>query len=167
MAALISPHRLKGAQLIFDLEQTLLLVAINRAQIQQIALNLILNALDALPDGTGRVMVSTGTTNYGRDELATLVVGDTCGPGRFVWFRVQDTGRGIVPGSLRHITEPFFTIKPEGTGLGLANFLSVIRHHRGAYHVQSNVGEGTIIMIWLPAVASTPRSASARITSRF
>jgi two-component system NtrC family sensor kinase len=111
--------------------------------IKQIFLNLVSNALQAMPRG-GTLTV---TTELLGDEVAV---------------RIADTGTGIPEEKLPHIFEPFFTTKPvgQGTGLGLSVSLGIAQDHGGRITVQSRVGEGTVFTVWLPitpgALASDP-----------
>lgn len=105
------------------------------SQIQQVILNLILNAAAAMPDG-GRLILST---NYGADR-------------RFVKVSVRDTGTGIPKGDLETIFDPFFTTKEQGkgTGLGLAVSYGIVQRHNGTITVTSRVGKGSTFEVNLP-----------------
>ncbi|MBL8950807.1 MAG: response regulator [Myxococcaceae bacterium] len=110
-------------------------------QLQQVLLNLVINARDALPNG-GTVVLST----HGR------VTGPTGTPQAV--FKVRDNGTGIKPDVLPKIFEPFFTTKDRGrgTGLGLSTVYGIVKQHKGGIHVSSAPGEGTTFEIQLPAV---------------
>jgi PAS domain S-box-containing protein len=121
-------------------------VLADRGQLEQVIVNLCVNARDAMPDG-GRLVIET--------ELV-LVNGrfrDThpwVRPGRYVLVSVTDTGVGIPPESLDHVFEPFFTTKAQGSGLGLATAYGIVRRHGGFMHVYSEVGKGTTFKVYLP-----------------
>jgi signal transduction histidine kinase len=102
-------------------------------QINQVFMNLLVNASQALQD-KGRIVISTGF-----DE-------------RQVWIRVQDTGKGIAPEHLPKIFDPFFTTKPvgQGTGLGLSLSYDIVKKHNGLIEVSSEVGKGTAFTVYLP-----------------
>jgi PAS domain S-box-containing protein len=102
-------------------------------RMSQVFLNLVLNALDAMPKG-GRLRVSTGCF----DDPA--------------WVQVTfaDTGQGIVPDALPHLFDPFYTTKSEGLGLGLYITRNIIEEHGGRVEVESLLGEGTTFTVWLP-----------------
>jgi PAS domain S-box-containing protein len=108
-------------------------------QIQQCLINLIFNAMEAMPQG-GKLTIRGGCDH---------------GPER-VWVRIADSGIGIAPQDLPHIYEPFFTTKSEsfGVGLGLSMVYGIIREHQGEISVQSEEGKGTEFCISLPAVPS-------------
>lgn len=111
-------------------------------QLQQVFLNLIANAMDAMPDG-GILTVETGPVDSLSERDASR------------WVRIQftDTGRGIAPEDQRRIFDPFFTTKErgEGTGLGLTVCQGIIRAHQGTVEMESRVGSGTTFAIFLPA----------------
>jgi signal transduction histidine kinase len=108
-------------------------------QLQQVFLNLMLNARDAMPGG-GHLRVST-RYEHGRDELA---------------IEIADTGTGIAPEHLPHVFDPFFTTKPagRGTGLGLAVCHRIVTAHGGRIEISNNNGRGTLVRVVLPALAA-------------
>lgn len=122
---------------------------IDPAQIRQVLTNLALNARDAMPSG-GILQFDLETINVQDDDLlphAELT------PGEWVALIVTDSGIGIRPEIMPHIFEPFFTTKDvgKGTGLGLAQVHGIIHQHSGLINVNSNVGNGTTVTIYLPA----------------
>lgn len=119
--------------------------------IEQVVMNLVVNARDAMPQG-GRLRLHTGVSSV--DETAVRNHPEAR-PGRHVWLRVEDTGCGIPPEVLPHIFEPFFTTKEagKGTGLGLATVYGVTRQHQGWITVETEVGRGTAFQVFLPAAA--------------
>lgn len=117
---------------------------LDRQQIKQVLLNLLLNALDAMGEGPGTLQVRT---HQFRKPEGTL----------FMQIEIEDTGHGITPENLEHIFDPFFTTKHtstmnEGTGLGLTIAHQIIQEHHGNIHVASTVGQGTTFRITLPAL---------------
>jgi two-component system cell cycle sensor histidine kinase/response regulator CckA len=122
------------------------------SQMQQVLLNLAVNARDAMPDG--------GTLSISMEHLEPGSVRPHCdlGDGCYVTLVVADTGLGIAPEHLPNVFDPFFTTKQEGkgTGLGLATTYGIVRQSGGQIEVQSTVGEGTTIRIYLPC-AEEPR----------
>jgi PAS domain S-box-containing protein len=135
--------------------------------LDQVLMNLVVNARDAMPTG-GRLVIETFAREVTPAEAATL---PDAAPGPYVALRVSDTGCGISPEILPHIFEPFFTTKEpgKGTGLGLATVYSIVRQHDGFLQVTSEPGRGTTFEICLPArspagnrPASGPASAPPR-----
>ena len=119
-------------------------ILVDRGQMEQVLMNLAINARDAMPEG-GRFTISL--------ENATVKAGSvTLEPGDYVQMRVSDTGSGIAAEHLPRIFEPFFTTKPrgQGTGLGLANCYAIIVQAGGQISVESTVGAGTGFLILLP-----------------
>jgi len=116
--------------------------------IEQVLLNLAVNARDAMVRG-GRLVIQTENCTIEADRAARL---SGARAGAFVRLRVQDTGCGIAAGLLPHIFEPFFTTKEvgKGTGLGLATVYGIVQQHQGWIEVDSLVGVGTTLDVYLP-----------------
>lgn len=123
----------------------------DRGQLEQVLLNLIVNAQDAI-HGTGTITVATGHVllddEYVRQHHGML-------PGPYILLTFEDNGSGMDNETLRHIYEPFFTTKPvgHGTGLGLATVYGIIKQHDGYIETRSHVGEGSAFLIYLPATS--------------
>jgi len=119
--------------------------------LDQVLMNLCVNARDAMPDGGCLVLETAGV------ELDELAVAQCihARPGSFVRLSVSDSGGGIPPEILPQIFEPFFTTKPigKGTGLGLATVFGIVQQHQGWINVYSEVGRGTTFRIYLPRLA--------------
>ena len=117
-------------------------------QIEQVLMNLSLNARDAMPGG-GHLLVETRNVLVSEDyqRLHPYAL-----PGSYVLLRVLDTGMGMDPDTLAHIFEPFFTTKEkgQGTGLGLATVYGIVKQHKGFIDVDSTAGEGTAFRVYLP-----------------
>ena len=130
---------------------------------QQVLMNLAVNARDAMPRG-GRLTIETGAVDLTRGD-AELV--PETPPGRYVCLSVADTGCGIPAEVLPRIFEPFFTTKEpgRGTGIGLATVHGIVRQHQGWIRIQSRVGEGTTFRIYLPMVRPTPSPVSPASSS--
>ncbi|MGA2280637.1 MAG: response regulator [Verrucomicrobiota bacterium] len=132
-----------------DYTPILPLVFADAGMIEQVLLNLAVNARDAMPDG-GRLTIATTSKSIGREYTQQ---NPAAIPGRCVCLSVSDTGCGIAPEQLSHIFEPFFTTKEigKGTGLGLATVYGIVKQHRGWIEIKSQVGKGTTFRIYLPA----------------
>lgn len=123
-------------------------VRVDASQLEQVFLNLALNARDAMPDGGTLRFVSEMVTVDGAVQDPSIP------PGRYVRLTVSDTGIGMTPETQSHIFDPFFTTKPvgKGTGLGLATVYGIVKQSGGFVRVESHVGRGTSFVIDFPTV---------------
>jgi signal transduction histidine kinase len=143
-------HRLVGEHIDMQtvLAADLRAVKADRAQIEQVILNLAVNARDAMPDG-GRITIETA--NLHLDERVDYVHLSTP-PGDYVMLAVTDSGSGIEPDVMPHLFEPFFTTKSvgKGTGLGLATVYGIVKQNHGGIDVESTLGSGSTFRIYFP-----------------
>ncbi len=131
-----------------ELEEPGRSVRVDPTQLDQVLINLALNARDAMPAG-GTLTLRTGhLTLYQPRQVGS----ETMPPGRYVTIRVEDTGEGIAPASLPQVFEPFFTTRRErgGSGLGLSTVHGIVRQSGGFVTVDSVLGQGTCVRFWLP-----------------
>jgi len=142
------------------------LVEANAGEMNQVLLNLVVNARDAMPRG-GRLTIETALADL--DEPARLAAGCPA-PGRYLKVAVRDTGKGVPPGLRERIFEPFFTTKDpgKGAGMGLAVVDSIVRNHQGAIQVGGEDGKGAVFTVYLPsrAAGSPARPAAAPAEAR-
>jgi CheY-like chemotaxis protein len=133
-------------------------------QIEQVLLNLALNARDAMPGGGD---LGLRAENVLMDELAVEHFSDLA-PGRYVRLRVSDTGSGMSKTTLERAFEPFFTTKPkgEGTGLGLATCYGIVRQAGGDIHLYSEPSQGTTVSVYLPAAEDGQGVPATSATAR-
>lgn len=133
------------------LEANLRIINSDPAQIEQIILNLAVNAHHAMPEG-GRLVIETSNVSLGRDYSS---IRPDVQPGEYVLLSVSDTGAGIDPKIVDRIFEPFFTTKDgaQGTGLGLSMVHGIVAQHGGYIECYSELGAGTSFKIYFPAAA--------------
>jgi CheY-like chemotaxis protein len=122
------------------------------AQLQQVIMNLIINASEAIAPLTGTITLTTGVSECDAVCLKNSRVQELPAPGRFVWLEVRDSGCGMDEGTLQKMFDPFFTTKFAGRGLGMSVVLGIIRAHGGALMAESLPGKGTTIRVLLPAL---------------
>ena len=144
-------HRTLGEHIDLGIaaESALWRVKADRGQLEQVLVNLAVNARDAMPGG-GRLTIDTANAEVdaayatGRPDLA---------PGRYVRLRVSDTGTGMDPATVARVFEPFFSTKPKGrgTGLGLATVYGIVTQAGGSIEIYSEKGMGTTVSVLLPA----------------
>ncbi len=141
----------KKAVLRFALSRNLPNVEADKTQLRQIALNLLINASEAIGDNSGTIRVTTGVEDLGSAQLANSHPAQELEPGRYVFLEVADTGCGMDEETQGKVFDPFFTTKFTGRGLGLAATQGIVRGHRGAVEVHSELGQGTRFKVLLPA----------------
>jgi len=125
-------------------------VKVDPGQVQQILINLVLNARDVMPEG-GKVVIETANVDMDEKDASQHV---GLRPGSYVLLSVSDTGCGIDAKTRSHIFEPFFTTKQpgKGTGLGLSTIYGIVKQSGGCITLESAVAKGTIFRIYLPVV---------------
>ncbi|HKJ92373.1 MAG TPA: PAS domain S-box protein, partial [Longimicrobiales bacterium] len=132
------------------------------SQIEQVVMNLVLNARDAMPDG-GTLTIRTTAACVDRQDAGRPGDADDLLPGEYVCLAVIDTGCGMDEATAARMFEPFFTTKPQGrgTGLGLSTVYGIVKQAGGAVRVQSEPRQGTVIRVFLPVARSAAGSGTA------
>ncbi len=145
----------KNIAININLDPQLPAVDVDEAQIQQVIMNLVINASDAIGDGDGSITVETGVMETDNASWRTSFVQDDLPQGRYVYLEVTDNGCGMDEKTLQHIFDPFFTTKFTGRGLGLSAVLGIIRGHHGTLYIDSKAGTGTTFRMLLPISQQT------------
>jgi len=161
MAELVGSAISKRARLQLRLEPRLPPLRGDATQIEQVVMNLLTNASEALPDGAGEIRVRTGVMYADRAYLAATEIPDACAEGEYVYLEVADTGAGMDEATRRRIFDPFFTTKFTGRGLGLAAVLGICRAHRGTIRLDTTPGEGTRFRALFPSAEPAARTAAS------
>ncbi len=153
----------EGITLECSFENELPVVQGDAGMLEQVIINLAVNARDAMTNG-GRLQIATSSVNC---TTVPPTANPTAGPGRYVRLAVRDSGTGIPPEIRERIFEPFFTTKDvgKGTGLGLATVFGIVAQHRGWLEVESEVGHGSMFCVYLPAAASSDLDSSGHTTA--
>jgi PAS domain S-box-containing protein len=131
-------------------------VAVDAGQISQVLNNLIINAVQAMPNGGTITIAATNLSIAAGNELPLS-------PGPYVKIAVADQGVGILPQHLARVFDPYFTTKAKGSGLGLATAYSIVKKHGGHMTIESEPGKGTIFQFYL---AATPQEAPAAVEQK-
>ncbi len=155
MGDLLSVSISKKVALRQDLQPGLPPVEADSAQFQQVVMNLVINASEAIGDRPGTVTLRTRSVSYSRAELSANFPGQVLEPGPYVRMEVEDDGCGMDAETIGRIFDPFFTTKFTGRGLGLSAMLGIVRGHRAGIHVESTPGEGTTFILLFPASEAT------------
>jgi two-component system, cell cycle sensor histidine kinase and response regulator CckA len=151
ISRLLSASVSKNALLEYHFASDLPAVEGDPDQLRQIVMNLITNASDAVGEMGGVIRISTGILTATRDYLSRAYVDDSLLPGEYVYLEIADSGCGMDEDTRARMFDPFFTTKFTGRGLGLAAVLGIVRGHRGAILVESEVGNGTTFRVLFPA----------------
>jgi len=147
-------------QIRMDLDTHLPLFLADPSQVQQVAMNLIINAAEAIGGSGGVVMVKTGRQTVTHEPLPGLCSGEKVAQGEYLFLEVRDNGAGMDEQTVKRIFDPFFTTKFTGRGLGLAAVSGIIRQHKGAVQVHSVPGRGSCFRT-LFALGETPPAPAA------
>jgi PAS domain S-box-containing protein len=141
-----------------EIDAELPMVHADPGMMEQVLMNLVINARDAMPEG-GRIVIKMDVVEIGSDYVSSH---PNAKSGWHVRLSVTDSGCGIPPENLRRVFEPFFTTKPEGkgSGLGLATVFGIVRQHGGWVEAASTVGKGTTFQVFLSALQAPLRKTS-------
>jgi len=130
--------------------EQLLPIEADVAQMQQVIMNLVINASEAIDKHSGTLTIYTGVVDIDDAYIQTTYVDSNLKAGRYVSLEVSDTGCGMDEEIQKRLFEPFFTTKFTGRGLGMSAILGIIRGHHGGIKVYSELGKGTTFKILFP-----------------
>ena len=158
MVSLIQSSIPRTVRLQLDLATDLPPVTADVAQMQQLIMNLVINAAEAIGDRPGVVTVTTSLEHFDEQSSRAFRSSDELKPGEYVSLEVQDNGSGMDEATIAKIFDPFFTTKElgKGTGLGLATVFGVVRQSGGYVYVDSTPGDGAAFTIYLPRTLEPP-----------
>jgi signal transduction histidine kinase/CheY-like chemotaxis protein len=144
---------LRGSNIVpeFEFQDELYQAEFDEAQMGQVIHNIVMNARQAMEKGG---VIRIAASNLNGDSVKTPPLGK----GDFIRITVEDSGVGIPEGRLPHIFDPYFTTKPDGSGLGLTTTFSIIRNHDGYIHVESMPNVGSRFSVYLPAATAGPKN---------
>ena len=134
-----------------NLQEDLPLLEADRGQLQQVVMNLVINAAESLGEQGGEVNISTSLQTLQEASETEFIGGDRLAPGNYIVLEVHDNGKGMSKATIDRIFDPFFTTKISGHGLGLSATLGIIRTHNGGVQVESTLDQGSTFRIFFPA----------------
>lgn len=126
------------------------LITADPGQIQQVVMNLLTNAAEAIGDAAGRITLTLGADTIEADTLARCCIGESAPVGRYVWVEIKDNGCGMNEQVQHDLFNPFFTTKFMGRGLGMSAVQGIVKAHHGALLLQSAPNQGTRILVLFP-----------------
>ncbi len=157
IAQLLESSVPRDIELTLNLDDNGVLIEADAGQIQQLVMNLVINAAEAIEKPPGTVVVTTRVEDLDAEYVRENMAGDNVVPGRFMMLEVHDNGKGMDEATIAKIFDPFFTTKFTGRGLGLAAVIGIVRGHRGAIKVYSHPGQGTTFKVFLPVARDQTR----------
>ncbi|MDX8410515.1 MAG: PAS domain S-box protein [Mariprofundaceae bacterium] len=160
MSKLMAVSISKNSEIIFDLADNLPAVEADSAQLQQVIMNLLTNASEAIDEqDKGMIRVSTGVMQASKAMLACSRTNMDLPEGQYVYLRVNDNGCGMDAATRKKIFEPFFTTKFTGRGLGMSAMLGIVQGHSGALTLESRPGTGSSFTVMFPSMEADVQPA--------
>ncbi len=157
--ALLKSTVSKYVDLNFETNSTLPIFKGDAEQLQRLVMNILVNASEAIADKDGNVTIRTGFINCDSAYLRRSRLEEKPAPGRFVFLEVTDTGCGMDVMTQHKLFDPFFSTKFTGRGLGMAEVIGIVKSHRGAIIVESEVEKGTTVRVLFPALEKAQASS--------
>jgi len=149
-ASLLKASVGKSVLLKFDLSEDLPVIEADASQIDQVLVNLLTNASEAMRGESGKISVKTGVVRADREYFAAITGSPNLPPGRYVSLVISDTGEGMDTDLLSKVFDPFYSTRFSGRGMGLSAVQGIIRGHGGTVGVSSQPGKGTAFTVLLP-----------------
>lgn len=143
----------KHTQIRFLFNQHLPAVEADATQLRQVIMNLVINASESIGEQNGMISITTGAMDCDRAYLRESWLDDGLSEGQYVYLEITDTGCGMNKETIDRLFEPFFSTKFTGRGLGMAAVLGIVRGHKGAIKIYSEVGKGTTFKVLLPVIS--------------
>ncbi|MES0372180.1 MAG: PAS domain S-box protein [Mariprofundaceae bacterium] len=158
MSQLLKVTIAKNVVLRLDLNNQIPAIEADITQMQQVIMNLVINASEAIGDRSGAISIATGMVHMDKQYLSTTYLDEGLEEGRYIYLEVSDTGCGMDEETKERLFEPFFTTKFTGRGLGMSAILGIVRGHQGAIKAYSEVGKGTTFKVLFPCSKQKPVS---------
>lgn len=155
-AAMLEAAIPKSITLEQHLDGNLPIIMADSGQLQQVIMNLITNAAEAIGDQGGKIRISTGVKQFDQATLNSSRLDEKTTAGTYIWLEVRDNGCGMDGDTLNKLFDPFFTTKFTGRGLGMSAVLGIIRAHKGGFLVESRPDVGTTIQVLFPIADDQP-----------
>lgn len=140
----------QNVEIKYELGEKIPPVVMIRSQIQQVLMNLIVNAVEAIGERTGQITIRTTDVEITTSNSLQDITGRCLLAGHYICIEVDDNGCGMDDVTLSSVFAPFFTTKPRGNGLGLTTSLDIVLQHQGHLSINSKVGWGTRAIVYLP-----------------
>jgi len=156
----------KKVMIEFALDPDIPWIDADEGQIQQVVMNLVTNASEAIGDQEGRITLGTRKQTLNETAISSRFSGQELLPGTYVLFECRDTGCGMGSEVLARLFEPFFTTKFSGRGLGLSALRGIIKSHKGAIQIESEVNGGSTFRIYFPANTQRPAPLVENLENR-
>ncbi len=154
----------KDVSVELHLQENLPPIYADEGQIQQIVMNLISNASEAIGENEGKITIGTGVTHYTAEDLQRCMIEDKPAPGDFIFLDVSDTGCGMDAATLHRVFDPFYSTKFTGRGLGMSAVHGIVQGHHGALEITSAVGAGATVRVLFPVATKPPEEMPAAKT---
>ena len=155
MSELLRTSISKKASIHLDLHPGALAMEADPSQVEQVLMNLVINASEAFDEKSGVIVIRTRREQLDPETIERCFEGQNLRPGAYVALEVADSGAGMSPEVLKRIFDPFFTTKFTGRGLGLAAIHGILRGHQGGLRVSSETGQGSTFKLLFPAAEGT------------